>query len=79
MSDDSIDNDARLMSHTLILGMVMSKCFESEEMAAMHRMLIEQVTSALSDKEPQARATRSEVVANNELDKLFAIAVSMKK
>lgn len=79
MSDNSMDNDARLMSHTLVLGMVMSKCFESEEMAALHRMLTEQVTSTLSDKEPQERAARSEVVANNELDKIFAIAVSMKK
>ena len=62
-----------------LLGMVMSKSFQSEEMAAMHRMLTEQVTSMFSDKEPQERAARPEVVANNELDQLFAIPVFMKK
>jgi len=82
MNDKFLIHGPQIMAHTMVLGVLISKCLEQDEMNAIHAQLTNKVGEQLrllGGTENLDYATKMEAAANSELDILFAIASAIKR
>jgi hypothetical protein len=82
MNDKFLVHGPRIMAHTMVLGVLISKCLGQEEMNAVHAQLTNKVGEQLrflGGTENLDYAAKMEAAANSELDTLFAFASAIKR